>query len=170
MDVRLRQYKAKPRPEPKKRRTDPVVCRHCKRRCCGAPLKGRAQRCDACREASVPRRRAARAAAQRAYRASHYEDARLSEKLRDYRRAPSLSWQADGDVAVLYAGQRRTRWSAVPEHDGTVITWTVCKGSTVVGEFADGSEAMLAAEEHYRPHPLKVVPLPVASKDPSIEL
>ena len=117
----------------------------------------------------MARRREARALAQREYRARHYEQERLREKLTDYHRAALLGWRASDHAMALFAGKHQTPWSVETAGDGAA--WVVCcEGRPVAGEVYTGMAAATdAAEEFYRPHPLKVESSPDHPKSLSIE-
>ena len=137
---------------------------------CGVALHERAKLCAGCRTVAAARRRAARALAQREYRARHYEQERLREKLLDYHRAAPLEWRASGHAMALFAGKHQTPWSVETTGDGEA--WVVyCEGGPVAGEaYTDRTAAMDAAKEFYRPHPLKVESSPDHPKSLSVEL
>ena len=152
------------------------LCQECRavarpvRTCpCGVTLHGRAQLCGDWRTVAEARRREAHALAQREYRARHYEQERLREKLTDYHRGAPLEWRASGHGMALFAGKHQTPWSVDTPGEGAA--WVVCcEGSPVAGEvYTDGTAAMDAAQGFYRPHPLKVESSPDHPKSLSIE-
>ena len=176
--ARLHAGRAGERPKtvwPKGQRATAVKCRRCSkwtktwnrlcqkcravarpvRKCpCGVTLHGRAKLCGDCRTVAAARRREARALAQREYRARHYEQERLREKMIDYQRAAPLEWRPSGQGMALFAGKHQTPWSLDTAGDGEA--WVVCcEGRPVAGEvYTDGRAAMDAAEEFYRPRPV----------------
>ena len=119
----------------------------------GVALHGRAKLCAGCRTVAAARRREAHALTQREYRARHYGQERLREKLIDYRRAAPLEWRASGNAMALLTGKHQTPWSVETPGDG--VAWVVCcEGRPVAGvTYTDMAAAMEAAEEFYRPRP-----------------
>ena len=80
---------------------------------------------------AAARRREAHALAQRDYRARHYEQESLRERLIDYHRASPLQWRASDHGMALFAGKHQTPWGV--ETPGDSEAWVVCcEGHQVV--------------------------------------
>ena len=141
---------------------------------CGSQLpRGHAQRCAPCRAEAASKHRETRALRQREYRARNYAKERLREKRVDYARAVPLEWHrpVSSDTTIaLFAGDHQTPFSVETPDDGS--TWVVCRqGWPEPGHvYGDGSEAMDATEELYRPYPVKEESSPAPSNSLSGQL